>query len=79
MKFNQPSEHIVPLLFSHVVTIPNLENNNYVTLTNGQRVHKSIVRQVKTNLMQAGTQDIQYELDDQKVLDLMLKFGCYAE
>lgn len=51
----------------------NYNQDKYVML-DGKLVPKSVVKEVKKGLMRGEQQEIQYELDDEKVLDLMLEF-----
>ncbi|MGH9925732.1 MAG: hypothetical protein ACREAS_00555 [Nitrososphaera sp.] len=50
------------------------DSSKYVNF-NGRVISRHLLKPVRKNLVQAGMQEVQYELDEQKVFDAMLEFG----
>ncbi|MFY9965819.1 MAG: hypothetical protein WBL44_06605 [Nitrososphaeraceae archaeon] len=41
----------------------------------GRLVPKSVLKEVRKGLMQGGQQEVTYELDNEKILNVMLEFS----
>ena len=52
-----------------------MENTKYVTLNDGTGLPTYLLKQTRKGLMQAGVQETQLEVDEIKLLDLLLQFG----
>jgi hypothetical protein len=49
-------------------------NEKYV-IYQGRLIPKSILKEVKRGIMQGGVEQVTYELDNDKIFDLMLEFS----